>query len=158
MTIPRERKTCSLFPTARCLGIICCHAARPSLATRSDAPRGGGIQDLDPGHAGSAPMGDPRSSEWLVIEEASTAARVLVLDARSDAQRRASCVHRPSRPGFSWTRDCERILAGGVSRWRRTRGDWLARREPGGRDRCGHRAPSGRSFQSPPLAPSSRAT
>ena len=36
-------------------------------------------------------------------------------------------------PGFSWTLDCERVLAGGVSRWRRTIRSRRRRREPGGR-------------------------
>ena len=39
---------------------------------------------------------------------------------------------RSSAPGFSWTLDCERVLAGGVSRWGstiRNRRRW----EPGGR-------------------------
>jgi hypothetical protein len=29
-------------------------------------------------------------------------------------------VPHSTAPGFSWTRDCERILAGGVSRWGKT--------------------------------------
>ena len=35
--------------------------------------------------------------------------------------------------GFSWTLDCERVLAGGVSRWGNQIRDRRRRREPGGR-------------------------
>ena len=40
----------------------------------------------------------------------------------------ASCA-----PGFSWTLDCERVLAGGVSRWGSQIRNWRRRREPEGR-------------------------
>ena len=36
-------------------------------------------------------------------------------------------------PGFSWTLDCERVLAGGVSRWGNQIRNRRRRREPGGR-------------------------
>ena len=46
----------------------------------------------------------------------------------SNSQRNPSCA-----PGFSWTLDCERVLAGGVSRWGNQIRNRRRRREPGGR-------------------------
>ena len=40
---------------------------------------------------------------------------------------------RSCAPGFSWTLDCERVLAGGVSRWGSTIRCRRRRRKPGGR-------------------------
>ena len=40
---------------------------------------------------------------------------------------------RSCAPGFSWTLDCERVLAGGVSRWGNQIRNRRRRREPGGR-------------------------
>ena len=55
--------------------------------------------------------------------------RALLLDLRDPTEKdRASCA-----PGFPWTLDCERVLAGGVSKWGSQIKVRRRRREPGGR-------------------------
>ena len=77
-------------------------------------------------HAADDPA---RIQERLVVRARVRAALVgVVQQADLRAPSFQSCA-----PGFSWTLDCERVLAGDVSKWGNQIRDRRRRREPGGR-------------------------
>ena len=74
-------------------------------------------------------------SVFLQVVSASTGFLGTFMIGRQSARNAAAEVIKSCAPGFPWTLDCERVLAGGVSKWGSQIKVRRRRREPGGQHR-----------------------